>query len=475
MTWNVGYEEHWASKRAPAILDVLANDTANSTMSTIDVVCLTEVWTGPITIKNYILGLQHVYPYSLSLLNNSFINSPASSRTRYQPPCLDYYSLEVAAEKAIDFADCFLSCLEERANNNVDVGVNNLENISSIVYACGVQCLLSTYADVFQDKNTDPCWACLIETLYSIYKIHTSPKGSVSFADSASELSMCYTDTSQPWSQTLGLLVLSKVPIELVEINYYKTFVVPRGYIAFNVPSWSNTLVVCTHITPINGDLRYVFNYSTQYHSWMEENIGSTKQIVSKMSQPPFNDYDNQIITGDLNHSPALLFNNREVVGALAKEAYQVLKNWSLGTLENLYVATNLELNLVDENGNSTLCTACEDNSVCPVHQGKLYDWIWSKGPYWTSTITGPKYSYRLYDETVELMVNGVCRQSKLSDHYPVLVTSRSPLLEHQLAKLSWCTFSSNSAFSTRADVMTMTATTMLLVCFMSHLREFIH
>ena len=58
-----------------------------------------------------------------------------------------------------------------------------------------------------------------MQNLYDIYDVYSSPTGTVDPIETTSELLTCYTDTSQQWSQTLGLLVLSRVPIELVEVE----------------------------------------------------------------------------------------------------------------------------------------------------------------------------------------------------------------------------------------------------------------
>ena len=185
------------------------------------------------------------------------------------------------------------------------------------------------------------------------------------------------------------------------------------------------------------------------------------------MVTPPFSNYSNQVITGDLNHSPRLFAADGVLATeAVAEEGYELLKNWSCGINQsinqsicedNLYIRDALEFDLVDTSGVSKLATTSVDNNVCPTIPPKLYDFIWTRGEYWLSDSSSSsasassssgsggeegetqKYAYRIYDETIELMVNGNCYPSKLSDHYPVVLTFRSPLLSHNLTTLSWC------------------------------------
>ena len=483
MSWNVGFEEHWSIPRTQVVLETLLNSNTTNIVSTstyaagaidlrksvIDVVCLTEVWGQPSVIPNYMAASANIFPYSLSVLDYSGVSNVKDS---FQPPCLDYYSENVAAAKIVDFSTCFLDCFVDN--------VENMDTTLSSADTCSVQCLLSTFEDVLKyDKNVDACWSCLMETMYNVYQYYTSPTSSrESLLDfTTGTLTQCYLGkTNYSWNQTLGLLVLSKIPINLVEKGYYQTFIVPRGYILFEVPSWNNTLIACTHLTPINDASSYQQGYSTPYSSWAEENTGSAQHIIDVMTTA-YAGYENQIITGDLNHSPELYFplgSDKLVTGAIGEEGYYLLSNWSTWSTEgtadassvgNLYIETNYKFSLTDESGQSKLCTACNGtatsgNNVCPTNPQRLYDFIWTKGEYWTSG--RQQLSYRILDQTVQITVNNQCYNSKLSDHYPiVLVTSPvtsslaspsqfNPRIFNVVDNTtSWCTASSSSSSTT--------------------------
>jgi hypothetical protein len=414
MTWNIGLEEHWPLERANIILDILKDKSATND---VDIICLTEVWAGPSMIKKYVTELNSIFPHSLHLVDSTYISTAYDptyiSAAVYHPPCLDYYTDQVAAQKVVDFGDCFIDC-------TLDTGKS--------IEICGTQCLLATYSDALKDdnKDTNSCWACLMESIYNIYQYYTSPVNSRdSIFSMAEKLTKCYTDTSQKWNQTLGLLVLSKVPIDLVQIGYYPTFVVPRGYILFNASLSSsligntligNTLIACTHLTPINDDLPYQYNYSTLYHSWEEENIGSTKYLINLMNSLNSTNYleqgfISQVIMGDLNHGPTI----SNTTQAIAEEGYRLLLEWSNNN------ATKVNLGM---------CTACDDNNVYPTIPPRLYDYIWMK-----NDLTFNKF-YRGFDTTIRLKVNGKCYDSKLSDHYAVIL---SPIVYNNSIHPTFC------------------------------------
>ncbi len=371
LSWNIGLEEIWADQRAPVVIQSVSDLNA-------DFVCLIEVWGGPSRIKQFVNELPQ-YPYHLTLIDENYIQS--TEPISYIPPC------QISEE--LDMIKTLTECIGEQCLDSQDDD-------------CYMTCLSEVYSESFQRS---PCYACLVEQVYKIYYgtkeiLYLKENVLIDVPKLVLEsLSVCSTDTTQPWIQTLGLLILSKTEFTVVETGFYPTFVVPRGYFIID---WNNTLTTCTHFTVPDIGTPYLAGVSTNYTSWDEENEGES-MIITQLMKSLEDKYPRQLLMGDFNHGPAVPDLDVSAVDPLA---YDII----LATNRtDLYVQAHLP------------CTACEDNNIVDTTGNPIFDHFWIKDQLITGNLNTTDV-FRFFDGQVNININGQCMPSYLSDHYGILV-----------------------------------------------------
>lgn len=394
-TWNVGLEEQLANQRTPAILQAL-------TQSSPDLLCLTEVWGGPSRIRQFLRSLN--YSQAITLVDSNYLASADNQLPQYQPPCQTDNELDIVTKLA--------SCV-----------VANCLSLTSSTLDCALLCLETTLGIDGPAITLSNCWACIIEQTYKIYSRQWPDNNPIT--GTAKLLDVCQQDWSQPWTQTLGLVVLSKVPLELVTIGYYPSFIIPRGYIIARIPS-VNTLLTCTHLAVTTRSIPYIANFSSPYQSWTEDNEGAARLITRLLDQyiTPCNstvtsvrsdlhgralcNITSQLLMGDFNHGPA---NVSEGTVAVDPVAYNIIASAGWTDLAR-----------------SLPCTACSYNNIYPTNPPANYDHFWVRGSWLPNQSTGSQGPlvapavYRYWDQTYPINVDGHCQDYDLSDHYGILV-----------------------------------------------------
>lgn len=385
-SWNVGLEEQWADQRTPAILAAL-----NQTEPPADVLCLIEVWGGPARIRQFVQALNSTYPYHATLVDDQYVSAPTTPPANYAPACATGADQAAAARLWLLVGKCI-------GQAAAATGADDASARSDRALACAVSAL-QTETAVFQ---RGPCWSCLLELGYKIY--------SRQIVSAANALTWCLTDRTQPWVQTLGLVLLSRTPLAHVRTGLYTTWAVPRGYIQASVMHNSNnnqTTLVCTHLTVPNLPVPYLPHATTPYASWAEENLGETRELVhaltaAGMPQP-------LVVAGDFNHGPALAASNISAVNA---NAYQLLAQQVPG-MEDVYVT-----DVRDQQppvSQLDACTCCPDNTVSPTTPAVIYDHVWVR---WA----GAQTAQRVYDAKVWIADGQCARHVHLSDHYGLAI-----------------------------------------------------
>ena len=364
-TFNIGLEEAGNNQRTPAIISAI---NASGT----DIICINEAWGGPSRIIEIIRALTPVYPYHISLVNNSEIIG--STRT-YPGPCnanalstvVGPLTACVAAITEKPFIDVVTRCFREQLAETME--------------------------------SNDRCWACLIEQTYFVY----SKDESILTA-----LDACSKPSNNNWIQTLGLIVLSKTEMVNVTIGWYPAFIAPRGYISTFIPGTLDDVtiqLVCTHLTPDQSLVPYIADVTTPYSSWGQENGNDTILLVEFLRTTKRAD-SIQVVLGDFNHGPAV--NGLE---GTFSAAFDVMN------ATGMYNPFLLSIGL---------CTACVENNVFS-NPGNLYDHIWLS----TSNITGTVsrvYDYLLHTNGGWECANPTstyctgCVLTMPSDHYGVRV-----------------------------------------------------
>lgn len=390
-TWNIGLEEKYNDQRTPAIIEALNSDTQYEDA---DFVCLAEVWGGPKRIKTVINAVKTKYPYYWTLVDNSYITS--TSVGIYSPPC----SFGVITGDIKNLTTCL---------NSQTLGCS----LSDPSLECILPCLFNVFGNLMTPLTND-CWGCLLEQAYQIY----------SGGNPLNSLMECETDTSQPWIQTLGLVVLSKYPLTVVNQSYYETFFFPRGWVSVTTSQWNNTLFTCTHLPVIQSLIPYVPDITTKFTSWDEENQAATATLVGNLTSANIlQTYPNQLTMGDFNHSPNV---PSQGVGAVDLSAYQVI-NTTYGA-RNLYV---------ERQGN---CTACSDNDIAPEIPSAILDHIWMRGNWWTYNVS--QFStYRIWDQIANISSSSGsgCSLVDMSDHYAVHLIPATPNLNLTKTSIDVC------------------------------------
>jgi len=370
-TWNVGLEEKYNTQRTPAVIAAL---NGTNEFEDADFVCLQEVWGGPARIKTVINAVNAKYPYYWTLVDNAYITG--TSGTSFTPPC----PISSITKDIPSVASC--------------INAQNLEcTLTNTALYCLLPCLLNVFKNLMTPL-TNPCWGCLLEQAYAIYSGEKRDLNA---------LADCETDTSQPWIQTLGLVVLSKYPFSEIQQGYYQTFLAPRGYVSITIPTWNNTLFTCTHFPVIQPLIPYVSGLTTNFTSWDQENLAAAQTLVGILNSMNISqNFPNQLTMGDFNHSPNI---TSQDVQALDLPAFLTI-NGSYGA-RNLYVERQLE------------CTACPNNVIAPENPPAVLDHIWMKGSWWTSD-TSQFVTYQIWNQTINISLYGSCTPSQLSDHYSV-------------------------------------------------------
>ena len=294
LSWNIGLEEIWANSRAPAII-------SNLNEMNPDFACLIEVWGGPSRIRQFIQELPQ-YKYHLTLVDESYINS--TSNLQYSPPC--------TIDSELQTINTLMKCITHGCT------MSSVDDMN-----CYLTCLSSIYSE-------SPCYACLVEQVYTIYygtKEYLDTGRILEIPALLNNLQVCDTDTTQPWIQTLGLLILSKTPIEVIQTGFYPTFAVPRGFFMVEFPAeGNNILTTCTHFTVPDVSVPYISGITTNYTSWSEENEGESRIITGIINGM---DWGKQmVLVGHLDHGPAVPDLN---VSAVDVRSYNIIKsyNWT--------------------------------------------------------------------------------------------------------------------------------------------------
>lgn len=306
-------------------VDAIIN-AINKTNNT--VLCLNEIWGGPSRIEYF---SKHVnYKYKYSIIDQNIFN------TSYVPACQDKDLLSV------------LENLDSCDNAYCLIGLVNIEQ----------------YSD---------CWACLVELAYKIY------------AKQSYNLLQCF-EASQPWQQTLGLLLLSNVKLHNVTWNYLPTAIIPRGYISANL---DDIHIVCTHLTVPTVTYPYPGIASYNIQSWQEENVLQSTILRNLVAGKR-----KVLLMGDFNHGGS----NKYDITAIDNTAYEILAN----NLTDLY---------------KTFCTACIDNTIVDMPYNVIYDHIYARNLKFT-------YVERYFDKRV--MLGDGCAYVSMSDHYGLIASNET-------------------------------------------------
>ena len=352
---NIGLEERYNVARVPAIIQALRSDQQGIT-------CLTEVWGGPDMIDRFVNELSDIYPY-----HARYEGDPASASDG--SPC-DFDLLD----EADDILQCFLDHRSVLA-------------LASCIYQAQVE------------QNSD-CWSCILEQGYAVYSQEK---------DLTEALGYCYF-TKRRWTQTLGLLVLSKYPVVNSTSHLYESFLAPRGLIDARIQTpvgefHQNEVfqVICTHLTPNNDFLIYPPGI-TNYTSWDEENLGQAKELISYSNSTFTNE---QIIVGDFNHSPDIP--DSGITGEITESHdYFSLEFAKLGGAD---LTTYLKK-----------CSACSDNTVLSMETNRILDYTYYRSTAVLSIPVINTLARLAWEYNVRVKHNYDCLTLKLSDHYGYVV-----------------------------------------------------
>jgi len=397
--FNLGLEEKNAANRLDVILDTIhtvVQTSSSSAATTEHVMCLVEVWNGPTTMRKVVQNLSTSFPYAIHRIDPAYMSTDAAKdkAPTYSPACSSRdFSCDGNDDTVVAclLKNCVLDALKDQTSDGVA--------------ACFMQCLRPCLVEFTQGG----CGDCLIEMSYDVYSSQRTLSDAATY---------CFEDNSQPWTNSLGMVVVASVPITLVETRNYPAFLASRGYILVEVPSWNNTAVACTHLSVTTNNIPYVAGASTPYASWEEENLGQTILLADRMEELR-DAYPNQVLCGDFNHGPAIPSAD---VYAVVPAAYAYLANVSKGVAPwtNTYI---------DQLHANPLCTACKELFISPTVPPAVYDHIYIRGPFWCSVNTTevlhsvvPWRAYRSFDQWVSLMdvESHMCILSPLSDHYAI-------------------------------------------------------
>lgn len=453
-TWNIGLEEIWAKERAPFIIEAIKQGNS-------DLMCIQELWGGTEKLLQVINETRNIYPYVATYLDSS-VN--ASDYVNYYDRYKDVdtkacTSADITIQQIDDVISCYISGSAKPFEQSSG-STKPFEQSSGSAPAnecvggeLSNECLLRCAEVVFIKMQNTVCWNCIVEQMYAYH------------ADSENlfdAMTTCFIDPAYKWNLTLGLLVLSKVPLVLRERTLYSTFLIPRGYVLteiimdqelnvnvsnqelnFNInnSSSNNTLFLCTHLTVMSiSIIPYIANFSTNYSSWDEENQGDSRAIVELLTSNK-NKNKSQIIMADFNHGTNITSQNVSAVNIIA---YNILAN--TGKWHNPYVERQLP------------CTACEDNIISPTDPQAIYDGILLTNDWYIKsrvTINNVTGVYREFDHWMDIWVDedDKCINMPLSDHYAISIYFGDNFLDLQhnsIINISdpRCNVTSNSANS---------------------------
>eukprot|EP00742_Colponemidia_sp_Colp-10_P011222 GILJ01012438.1.p1 GENE.GILJ01012438.1~~GILJ01012438.1.p1 ORF type:complete len:403 (-),score=43.42 GILJ01012438.1:144-1352(-) len=357
--WNVGLEEIYASSRLPDIIEALNTSTS-------DVLCLSEVWGGLDIHVSFVENLKGRYPYYFSAID-SYINQSISTGVK---PTL--------GDDACDGSDViqFGLCVNTLCRDEIK---------PTAPYDDTLACVQDRCRSFFQKLYESPtCASCVFDrTNYN--------------RDSFTDAVKYCAQSEAFWAPTYGLLVLSAVPIEKLQVIPLTATLAPRGSLIFSVPSWNQTAISCNHWATVDAPIFYPTRIGSST-SWEAENLGQAQQIFNVM-QTTYANYSNQIIAGDLNFGPAVPSMN---VTATAPATFDVVNN--AGIWLNVYVQTEAN------------CTVCPENNLVP-GTSKLYDHIFQRGP---QLPVASSIVRRVFNETVNSWnaTTLLFFKTYLSDHY---------------------------------------------------------
>jgi len=191
-----------------------------------------------------------------------------------------------------------------------------------------------------------------------------------------------------------GLLLLSWHPIENPRYTPMNTQIVARGAITATV---QGKTVQCTHLS---ADLDVVpYPPGGAYTSWAEEHAAQIG-IIDKATEGE----GCRVFLGDMNTGPSVKASEpaKELVGELEE---------NFGAFASAGYA---------EPWQQPVCTFCADNPLTGVKQGRFIDHVFFKGCASAAT-----YGYqRVFDQPIQVTVDGKAVDLRLSDHYGVLVTT---------------------------------------------------
>jgi len=392
--FNIGLEEEFAIGRLGAVIRSINTMVQTTPSSTEHVMCLVEVWKGPATMRQLVQGVAKTLPFSINRIDSAYMSNN-TPQTSYPTAC-SFEDFTCSGDNAAPILECLVkNCVEKDSANGM----------ASCFQHCFQPCLTAF--------TNGGCGDCLVEMAYEVYSAGMSLTDAMAY---------CFEDTSQPWTNSLGMTVVANVPITLIETRDYPAFLASRGYLLVNIPSWNNTILACTHLSVTTNGIPYIPFATTPYRNWNEENLGQAENITIRLEQL-LSSYPNQVLCGDFNDGPAI---PESGVSAVVPDVYSFLTN------SNLWLSpwTDTYIDQVDAN---PLCTACVDNFISPTSPPAVYDHVYVRGPFWNNSPITPWRAQRWFDTWVYLIdgtdsTSGSCILSPLSDHYAVtLCRSATP------------------------------------------------